>query len=54
MFFENLLFNLPVTISLQGGRDAAYSATPAGFTTVSGSLKVSGGRVNATYVNVRP
>ncbi len=53
-FLENLLFNLPVTVTLQGGRDAAFSATPAGFTTVSGSLKVNNGRLNATYLNIKP
>jgi len=53
-YLENLLFNLPVTVTLQGGRDAAFSATPAGFTTVSGSLKVNNGRLNATYVNIKP
>jgi len=53
-FLENLNFNLPVTVTLQGGKDDTFSTVPVGFTTVSGSLRISSGRLNATYLYIRP
>ena len=53
-FLENLLFNKLVTVNLNGGKDAVYSPAAIGYTTVSGSLKISSGRLNASNVKVKP
>ena len=50
----HLLFNKPVIITLQGGKGSDFSAAPVGFTSVSGSLKISNGRLNADHLKIKP
>ena len=52
-FFEDLLFNRPVSVSLEGGKDPADYATTIGVTTVSGSLSVTDGTVDIKDVNIQ-
>jgi YD repeat-containing protein len=43
IFTEDLLFDKPYTITLDGGKDAAWNTI--GHTVIKGSLKIKGGRV---------
>jgi uncharacterized delta-60 repeat protein len=48
-----LNFNLPVTVTLQGGKGSDFSAAAVGFTSVIGPLNISSGRLNASYLKVK-
>jgi uncharacterized delta-60 repeat protein len=48
-----LNFNLPVTVTLQGGKGSDFSAPAVGFTSVIGPLNISNGRLNATNLKIK-
>lgn len=50
---EQLLFNAPYTVTLNGGRSPEWE-TAIGFTTIKGSLKISNGKLIADNIRVRP
>lgn len=49
-----LVLNLPVTVTLQGGKGADFTEAAVGYTSVLGPLEVRSGRLNASYLKVRP
>ena len=51
-FFENLLFNNQVTVSLQGGRDTSFNPS-TGYTTVKGSLQITRGAITCDRIVIR-
>jgi hypothetical protein len=42
-FNENLNLDLNIPVTFEGGYDTNFSSPPTGYTTVSGSLRVSNG-----------
>ena len=50
-FAENLVFNRPVSITLDGGKDEGYTGT-IGTTTVQGSIDFVDGTVDVKAVNI--
>ena len=51
-FFEHLSFNHPVTVTLQGGRDASFNPS-TGYTTVQGSLQITKGALTCDRIVLR-
>jgi YVTN family beta-propeller protein len=51
-FFEDILFNRPVSANLEGGKDASWAAT-AGVTTVKGSLRIRNGVLRVRKVVIK-
>ena len=50
-FMEDILFNRPVTVILDGGKDAGWNSN--GFSSVSGSLTISDGTVDVRGLVIR-
>lgn len=48
-----LNFNLPLIVTLQGGKGSDFSAPAVGFTSVIGPLNISNGRLNAGNLKIR-
>jgi hypothetical protein len=54
-YFENLIFSSPITVSLNGGWDGAWPNPGfSGDSTVTGSLRVSNGKLTASNLKIRP
>lgn len=48
-----LEFNLPLTVTFQGGKGSDFSAPAVGFTSVIGPLNISNGRLNASNLKIK-
>jgi uncharacterized delta-60 repeat protein len=51
-FLEDLMFNQPVTVILEGGKDTGFNPS-TGFTTVEGSLKIVKGTLISDRISIR-
>lgn len=52
--FPSMTFNLPVNVTLQGGKGTDFTAAAVGYTFVTAPLKISSGRLNASNLRVNP
>ncbi len=54
VYYENFWLYSPETVTLQGGKGTDFAAAPVGFTTISGSLTISDGRLNVSNLKIMP
>lgn len=52
--FPKMDFNLPVKVTLQGGKGSDLSAAAVGYTFITGPLKISKGKLSAANIKIVP
>jgi hypothetical protein len=54
ILFPAMTFNLPVKVTIQGGKGTDFSAAAVGFTSITGPVRINSGRLNANNLKVNP